>query len=118
MSIQRLHVGPRLSEAAIHNGVVYLAGQVADDSSLDITGQTQQVRNGKGKHDCYPVSGKQTAETRDDEIHRPRGFFERHKNDEAADDEEEVDAVVAKRKRKRRRRIDNEELREAGSVME
>ena len=43
MSIQRLHVGPRLSEAAIHNGVVYLAGQVADDSSLDITGQTQQV---------------------------------------------------------------------------
>jgi len=43
MSIQRLHVGPRLSEAAIHNGVVYLAGQVAEDSSLDITGQTQQV---------------------------------------------------------------------------
>lgn len=43
MSIQRLHVGPRLSEVAIHNGVVYLAGQVADDSSLDITGQTQQV---------------------------------------------------------------------------
>ena len=30
-------------------------------SSGDIdqfTGQTQQVRNGKGKHDCYPVSGK------------------------------------------------------------
>ena len=43
MSIQRLHVGPRLSEVAIHNGVVYLAGQVAEDSSLDITGQTQQV---------------------------------------------------------------------------
>ncbi len=43
MTIQRLHVGPRLSEAAIHNGVVYLAGQVAEDTSLDITGQTQQV---------------------------------------------------------------------------
>ena len=43
MSIQRLHVGPRLSEVAIHNGVVYLAGQVAEDSSLDIAGQTQQV---------------------------------------------------------------------------
>ncbi len=43
MTIQRLHVGPRLSEAAIHNGVVYLAGQVADDPSQDITGQTRQV---------------------------------------------------------------------------
>lgn len=43
MTIERLHVGPRLSEAAIHNGVVYLAGQVADDTALDISGQTQQV---------------------------------------------------------------------------
>jgi len=43
MSIQRLHVGPRMSEVAIHNGVVYLAGQVADDPSLDIEGQTGQV---------------------------------------------------------------------------
>ncbi|MCL4744749.1 MAG: RidA family protein [Burkholderiaceae bacterium] len=43
MTIERHHVGPRLSEAAIHNGVVYLAGQVAEDTSLDITGQTQQV---------------------------------------------------------------------------
>ncbi len=43
MAIERLHVGPRLSEAAIHNGVVYLAGQVAEDTALDITGQTQQV---------------------------------------------------------------------------
>lgn len=41
--IQRLDVGPRLSEAAIHQGVVYLAGQVPDDASLDITGQTRQV---------------------------------------------------------------------------
>jgi enamine deaminase RidA (YjgF/YER057c/UK114 family) len=43
MSITRLHVGPRLSEVAIHAGVVYLAGQVAEDTSSDITGQTQQV---------------------------------------------------------------------------
>ena len=43
MTIQRLHVGPRLSEAAIHNGVVYLAGQVADDPSQDMAGQTRQV---------------------------------------------------------------------------
>ncbi|MEK9775618.1 MAG: RidA family protein, partial [Quisquiliibacterium sp.] len=43
MSIERLHVGLRMSEAAIHNGVVYLAGQVADDPSQDIKGQTAQV---------------------------------------------------------------------------
>jgi enamine deaminase RidA (YjgF/YER057c/UK114 family) len=41
--IQRLHVGPRMSEAAVHQGTVYLAGQVADDASQDITGQTRQV---------------------------------------------------------------------------
>lgn len=43
MSIQRLHVGKRLSEVAIHNGVVYLAGQVAEDPSQDMAGQTRQV---------------------------------------------------------------------------
>lgn len=43
MAIKRLHAGPRLSEVAIHAGVVYLAGQVAEDPALDITGQTQQV---------------------------------------------------------------------------
>jgi len=41
--IKRLDCGPRMSEATIHNGTVYLAGQVADDASADITGQTQQV---------------------------------------------------------------------------
>lgn len=43
MSIQRLHVGARLSDAAIHNGVVYLAGQVADDTSQNAEGQTRQI---------------------------------------------------------------------------
>lgn len=43
MTIRRLHVGPRLSEAAIHAGVVYLAGQVAEDPSQDAAGQTRQV---------------------------------------------------------------------------
>ena len=42
-TIQRLHVGPRLSETAVHNGTIYLAGQVADDLSQDIRGQTAQV---------------------------------------------------------------------------
>ena len=43
MTIQRFHVGPRLSEMAIHNNTIYLAGQVAEDPSLDATGQTKQV---------------------------------------------------------------------------
>ncbi|HYR25385.1 MAG TPA: RidA family protein, partial [Aquabacterium sp.] len=30
-------------EMAIHNGTVYLAGQVPEDASLDIEGQTRQV---------------------------------------------------------------------------
>lgn len=42
-TIQRLHVGNRLSEMAVHNGTVYLAGQVPDDATTDITGQTEQV---------------------------------------------------------------------------
>jgi enamine deaminase RidA (YjgF/YER057c/UK114 family) len=42
-SIQRFHVGARLSEMAVHNGTVYLAGQVPDDASKDIGGQTAEV---------------------------------------------------------------------------
>ena len=41
--LKRFHVGARLSEMAIHNGTVYLAGQVPDDGTLDIEGQTAQV---------------------------------------------------------------------------
>ena len=41
--IQRLHTGPRMSQAAIHGRTVYLAGQVADDPSQDVAGQTRQV---------------------------------------------------------------------------
>jgi enamine deaminase RidA (YjgF/YER057c/UK114 family) len=43
MDITRLHVGKRISEAAIHNGTVYLAGQVAEDTSQDIAGQTREI---------------------------------------------------------------------------
>lgn len=42
-SIERFDVGARMSEMAVHGGVVYLAGQVASDASLDITGQTADV---------------------------------------------------------------------------
>ena len=41
--IQRYDVGARLSEMAVHNGTVYLAGQVPDDATQDIAGQTRQV---------------------------------------------------------------------------
>ena len=41
--IIRFHVGPRLSETAVHNGTVYLAGQVPDDTTLDMRGQTAEV---------------------------------------------------------------------------
>lgn len=41
--IKRFDVGPRLSEMAVHKGVAYLAGQVPDDGSADIAGQTRQV---------------------------------------------------------------------------
>ena len=41
--LRRFHVGDRLSEMTIHNGMVFLAGQVASDASQDIRGQTTQV---------------------------------------------------------------------------
>jgi len=43
MEIKRLHVGKRMCEAAIHNGTVYLAGQIAEDASQDIEGQMREV---------------------------------------------------------------------------
>jgi enamine deaminase RidA (YjgF/YER057c/UK114 family) len=36
-------VGARMSEMAVHGNTVYLAGQIADDASQDIQGQTRQV---------------------------------------------------------------------------
>lgn len=42
-SIRRFHVGARYSEIAVHNGIIFLAGQVPDDPSQDIRGQTAQV---------------------------------------------------------------------------
>ena len=41
--IKRFDVGPRMSEMAVHNGTVYLAGQIAEDAAQDIAGQTCQV---------------------------------------------------------------------------
>lgn len=42
-SIRRVNVEKRLSDMAVYNGVAYLAGQVPDDATLDMAGQTRQV---------------------------------------------------------------------------
>ena len=42
-NIIRLESGARMSEAVICNGMVFLAGQVAEDPSGDITSQTRSV---------------------------------------------------------------------------
>jgi enamine deaminase RidA (YjgF/YER057c/UK114 family) len=43
-SIERLEVGRRMSQAVIHNGVVYLAGQVADDATgPSVAAQTESI---------------------------------------------------------------------------
>jgi len=42
-TLHRFDVGTRLSEMAVHGNTVYLAGQVAADGALDISGQTRQV---------------------------------------------------------------------------
>ncbi|QLB20156.1 hypothetical protein A6B43_00685 [Vespertiliibacter pulmonis] len=41
--IKRFQVGDRLSEMAIYNNVAYLAGQIPEDDSQDMYGQTKQV---------------------------------------------------------------------------
>jgi enamine deaminase RidA (YjgF/YER057c/UK114 family) len=43
MTIERRHVGPRMSQVVIHDGTVYLAGQVADDPVPSVADQTRQV---------------------------------------------------------------------------
>ena len=43
MAVIRHHVGKRLSEIAVHNCTVYLAGQIAEDDDQDIIGQTREV---------------------------------------------------------------------------
>ncbi|MBR44929.1 MAG: hypothetical protein CMM31_00260 [Rhodospirillaceae bacterium] len=43
MTITRIKTGPRMSQCVVHGDTVYTAGQVADDSSKDVVGQTRQV---------------------------------------------------------------------------
>ncbi len=41
--VQRIDVGARMSEVAIHNGTGYLAGQIAEVPGQDMEGQARQV---------------------------------------------------------------------------
>ena len=43
MAIKRISPGPRLSQAVVHGDTVYVAGQVAADTSADAGGQTRQI---------------------------------------------------------------------------
>lgn len=43
MSIRRLHTETRYSEAVVHQSVIYLSGQLADDLSGDIRQQTRET---------------------------------------------------------------------------
>ena len=43
MNIKRFNVENRYSDMAVFNGVAYLAGQVANDLSQDISGQMREV---------------------------------------------------------------------------
>jgi enamine deaminase RidA (YjgF/YER057c/UK114 family) len=41
--IKRINSGARMSGAVVHGNTVYLAGQVADDTSEGVAGQTKQI---------------------------------------------------------------------------
>lgn len=43
MTLERLNPGPRMSEAVRIGDIVFLAGQIPDDLSGDITAQTREV---------------------------------------------------------------------------
>ncbi|RQU19179.1 RidA family protein [Burkholderia cenocepacia] len=43
MEIKRYGVGERMSQLVVAGGLAFVAGQVADDTSLDVAGQTRQI---------------------------------------------------------------------------
>src|SRR6218665_4202797 len=43
MNIQRIRPNARMSAALVCNGLVVVAGQVGDDASADVAGQTTQI---------------------------------------------------------------------------
>jgi enamine deaminase RidA (YjgF/YER057c/UK114 family) len=43
MALQRINPGKRLSDATVHNGMAFFAGQVPEDASLPVREQTRSV---------------------------------------------------------------------------
>ncbi|GAA0556844.1 RidA family protein [Halomonas salifodinae] len=43
MTVSYHHSNARMSQITVHNGTVYLAGQVPSDASAEMRGQTEQV---------------------------------------------------------------------------
>jgi enamine deaminase RidA (YjgF/YER057c/UK114 family) len=43
MQIERYDSGKRMSQAFVYGGFAFLAGQVADDTTLDVKGQAAQI---------------------------------------------------------------------------
>jgi len=43
MNIQRIQPNARMSAAVVANGFVFVSGQVADDTSANVAGQTAQI---------------------------------------------------------------------------
>jgi enamine deaminase RidA (YjgF/YER057c/UK114 family) len=43
MTIRRLQAGPRMSQVVVHNGLAYLAGQVAANPVPSVADQTRQI---------------------------------------------------------------------------
>ena len=43
MAIERIDENDKMSKSVIHNGTVYMSGQVADDPSQDVEGQLTQI---------------------------------------------------------------------------
>ena len=43
MDIKRYGAGERMSQLVVAGGFAFIAGQVADDTALDVAGQTRQI---------------------------------------------------------------------------
>ncbi|MBN3832661.1 RidA family protein [Burkholderia sp. Ac-20344] len=43
MEIKRYGAGERMSQLVMAGGLAFIAGQVADDTTLDVAGQTRQI---------------------------------------------------------------------------
>jgi len=55
--IQRYQKGSRMSQAVSYGGLVYIAGQVAENRKADIKDQTRDVL-GRSRLYCRPGRGK------------------------------------------------------------